>query len=284
MSTSAARQHALSKPKVVPPGKARPKGQWDPEDSAHRRADAGSGRFLSSDQYVDPKGARHVAPAPGPGPSRAPVDGPYQQAPLPLLHQSIFPEVKAPPPPPEFITNQKVDPDISKHFRSSASAQMLDALISNIRDEKKSSKKSSSSSSSSSNDIPGAAASTATMSKTVRANLGASASSASLPPVGPLTPSAGGSGASGKTGKFALASPTAVSLSQQFSAAAGAFSFSLPLHHPRFTCRINQYLAFHCMPECPTFSIRSSWSAATLLSPSASLALPRALCILMRPC
>ena len=64
MSTSAARQHALSKPKVVPPGKARPKGQWDPEDSAHRRADAGSGRFFSSDQYVDPKGARHVAPAP----------------------------------------------------------------------------------------------------------------------------------------------------------------------------------------------------------------------------
>jgi hypothetical protein len=215
MSTSAARQHALSKPKVVPPGKARPKGQWDPEDSAHRRADAGSGRFFSSDQYVDPKGARHVAPAPAPGPSRAPVDGPYQQAPLPLLHQSIFPEVKAPPPPPEFITNQKVDPDISKHFRSSASAQMLDALISNIRDEKKSSKKSSSSSS---GDIPGAAASSAAMSKTTRANHGGTA--AALPPVGPLSPSASG-GSGGKTGKFAIASPTAVSLSQQFSAAAG---------------------------------------------------------------
>jgi hypothetical protein len=130
----------LSKPKVVAAGKARPAGTWEPIDETHRRGDAQQARFFSSDQYVERPGGKHGAPAQSPPHNRAPAAEPYSQAPVPLIHQALFPEVKPPPPPPAFITDQKVDPDISKHFRASASAQMLDSLIFNIREETKTKK------------------------------------------------------------------------------------------------------------------------------------------------
>lgn len=134
------RHVTLSKPKVVPAGKVRAPGTWEPADDAHSRGNASDSRFFAASQYVDPRGSKAPQPAASPPHNRAPVGEPYSQAPVPLIHQALFPEVKPPPPQPSFITAQKVDPDISKHFRASASAQMLDSLIYNIREEKKTKK------------------------------------------------------------------------------------------------------------------------------------------------